>query len=82
MPIAANPSRRKKGMDEDAFIAAPARERASAPTTKAKQPRRNVTLAFDAAIYERVGVAAGRLGVSRNAFFSTAAVEKMEQMGS
>ena len=56
MSIVANPSRQKKSIDEDSFIAAtPARQRESAQAEQpAKLPRRNVTLAFDGAIYERV----------------------------
>lgn len=84
MAIAINPSRKKPTeASVDDFIAAPARRQepgGGARLEKAK-PRRNVTLAFDAGIYERVGQAAERLGMSRNAFFSTAAVEKMERMG-
>ena len=46
-----------------------------------KEAARNITLRFDAGILDRAGEAAKRLGISRNAFFSTAAVEKLEEMG-
>ena len=87
MTIAANPSKRKPTeAANDEFIAAPTRRieasvKAVPGQRTGPKTRRNVTLAFDADIYDRVGLAADRLGISRNGFFSQAAVEKMEAMG-